>query len=217
MNTGIGRDGYSIIGQGKIAEIISKKSDERRGIFEETAGISKYRYRKHESERKLAETEENMVRVADILRELEARVGPLERASQKARKYIELFEKKKEADISLWLYDMVQMKKEADKLSAEAMISAHELEMTEDSISQLEAQSERLFNASQENKQSQSRIYEEIKSLREHIHELENKYRIIENNISHSEENIENLILSADKTAAMQLRNERFLLHLRKS
>lgn len=140
-----------------------------------------------------------MVRVADILRELEARVGPLERASQKARKYIELFEKKKEADISLWLYDMVQMKKEADKLSAEAMISAHELEMTEDSISQLEAQSERLFNASQENKQSQSRIYEEIKSLREHIHELENKYRIIENNISHSEENIENLILSADK------------------
>lgn len=199
MNTGIGRDGYSIIGQGKIAEIISKKSDERRGIFEETAGISKYRYRKHESERKLAETEENMVRVADILRELEARVGPLERASQKARKYIDLFEKKKEADISLWLYDMVQMKKEADKLSAEVMISAHELEMTEDSISQLEAQSERLFNASQENKQSQSRIYEEIKSLREHIHELENKYRIIENNISHSEENIENLILSADK------------------
>ena len=103
MNTGIGRDGYSIIGQGKIAEIISKKSEERRGIFEETAGISKYRYRKHESERKLAETENNMVRISDILSELETRVGPMERAAQKARKYIDLFDAKKEADISLWL------------------------------------------------------------------------------------------------------------------
>ena len=95
MNTGIGRDGYSIIGQGKIAEIISKKSEERRGIFEETAGISKYRYRKHESERKLAETENNMVRISDILSELETRVGPMERAAQKARKYIELSTQKK--------------------------------------------------------------------------------------------------------------------------
>lgn len=200
MNTGIGRDGYSIVGQGKIAEIISKKSEDRRGIFEETAGISKYRYRKHESERKLNETEANMVRVADILSELESRVGPLERASQKARKYIELFEKKKEADVSIWLYDMVKMRSDADKLAAECLISAHELEIAEDTISQLEAQSERLFNASQENKQAQSRVYDEIKNLREHIHDLENKYTLIENNIRHSEVNIENLILNAEQS-----------------
>lgn len=200
MNTGIGRDGYSIVGQGKIAEIISKKSEDRRGIFEETAGISKYRYRKHESERKLNETEANMVRVADILNELEARVGPLERAAQKARKYIELFEKKKEADVSLWLYDMVKMRADADKLAAECVISAHELEIAEDTISQLESQSERLFNASQENKQAQSRVYDEIKALREHIHDLENKYTIIENNIRHSEVNIENLISNAEQS-----------------
>ena len=78
MNTGVGREGYSIIGQGKIAEIISKKSDERRNIFEEAAGISKYRHRKEESERKLKATQDNLDRVNDILLELEGRVGPLQ-------------------------------------------------------------------------------------------------------------------------------------------
>ena len=79
MNTGIGREGYSIIGQGRIAEIVSKKSDERRGIFDETAGIAKYRFKKQEAQKKLDATEANMLRVADILTELESRVGPLER------------------------------------------------------------------------------------------------------------------------------------------
>ena len=83
MNTGVGREGYSIIGQGKIAEIISKKSDERRQIFEEAAGISKYRHRKEESERKLKQTQDNLDRVRDILLELEGRVGPLEKEAEK--------------------------------------------------------------------------------------------------------------------------------------
>ena len=90
MNTGVGREGYSIIGQGKIAEIISKKSDERRSIFEEAAGISKYRHRKEESERKLKQTQDNLDRVRDILLELEARVGPLEKEAEKARKGLAL-------------------------------------------------------------------------------------------------------------------------------
>ena len=114
MNTGIGREGYSIIGQGKIAEIISKRSEDRRGIFEETAGISKYRYKKTESQKKLTQTEENMTRVLDIFSELEARVGPLERDAQKARKYLELYEEKKRLDVSLWLYDMEKLRTEAD-------------------------------------------------------------------------------------------------------
>lgn len=98
MNTGIGREGYSIIGQGKIAEIISKRSEDRRGIFEESAGISKYRYKKTESQKKLSQTEDNMTRVLDIFSELEARVGPLERDAQKARKYLELYEEKKQLE-----------------------------------------------------------------------------------------------------------------------
>lgn len=190
MNTGIGRDGYSIIGQGKIAEIISKKSEDRRSIFEETAGISKYRYRKHESERKLQETENNMARVSDILTELEGRVGPLERASKKAHKYIELFEKKKEADISLWLFDMVKSKADIEKLEDDCKISRHELDIAEDTLNQLSGQSDRLFEESQNNKLNQSRLYEEIKTLRENIHLLEKEYQILENNIVHEQSKI---------------------------
>jgi len=105
MNTGVGREGYSIIGQGKIAEIISKKSDERRQIFEEAAGISKYRHRKEESERKLKQTQDNLDRVKDILSVLEDRVVPLEKEAEKARKGLAIYEEKKRADVSLWLFD----------------------------------------------------------------------------------------------------------------
>ena len=106
MNTGVGREGYSIIGQGRIAEIISRKSEERRAIFEEAAGISKYRYKKEEAERKLSSVDDNLTRLRDIMSELEGRVGPLERESEKAKKYLEYFEVKKRDDVSLWIYDM---------------------------------------------------------------------------------------------------------------
>ena len=92
MNTGIGREGYSIIGQGRIAEILSKKSEDRRNIFEEAAGISKFRYQKQNSEKKLEATQDNLVRVKDVLNELESRVGPLEKDAEKAKKYLEYYE-----------------------------------------------------------------------------------------------------------------------------
>ena len=90
MDTGLGRDGYSIIGQGRIADIVSGKSSERREIFEEAAGISKFRYKKAEAERKLAASEDNILRLTDILGELEGRVGPLKSQSEKAKKYLVL-------------------------------------------------------------------------------------------------------------------------------
>ena len=90
MDTGLGRDGYSMIGQGKIAEIISSRPSQRREIFEEAAGISKYRYRKAEAERKLSAAEENLVRLYDILSELEGRVEPLRVQSEKAKEFLEL-------------------------------------------------------------------------------------------------------------------------------
>ena len=89
MDTGLGRDGYSMIGQGRIDEIVGSKSDERRDVFEEAAGISKYRYRKLDAERKLTHAEENLVRLRDILQELESRVGPLEEQSKKAQAFLE--------------------------------------------------------------------------------------------------------------------------------
>ena len=103
LDTGLGRDGYSIIGQGRIAEIVGAKSAERREIFEEASGIAKYRYRKNEAERRLAGAEDNLARLRDILGELESRVGPLEKESKKAAQFLELSEKRKELEVTLWV------------------------------------------------------------------------------------------------------------------
>ena len=103
MDTGLGRDGYSIIGQGKIDSIVSAKSEDRREIFEEAAGISRFRYRKEEAERRLEKAEENLIRLHDILNELEERVGPLREQAEKAEKFIALDSEKKELEIGLWL------------------------------------------------------------------------------------------------------------------
>ena len=96
MDTGLGRDGYSMIGQGKIDSIVASKSEDRREIFEEAAGISRYRYRKTEAERKLAHTEENLLRLRDIVSELESRVEPLRIQSEKAKKFLEYSERRRQ-------------------------------------------------------------------------------------------------------------------------
>ena len=190
MNTGVGREGYSIIGQGRIAEIVSKKSDERRGIFDETAGIAKYRFKKQEAQKKLDATEANMLRVADILTELESRVGPLERQSRKAREYLELFAQKKEIDVALWLYDMESLRQDEEKTKADCALSRHELEITQDTEDQLQAQSDRLFDISQDTKQEAARLYEKIRSTTDESRAAENEYRVLENNVIHKETEI---------------------------
>ena len=103
LDTGLGRDGYSIIGQGRIAEIVGAKSAERREIFEEASGISRYRYRKNEAERRLASAEDNLERLRDILDELQSRVEPLEKESKKAQQFLELAQKRKELEVTLWV------------------------------------------------------------------------------------------------------------------
>ena len=107
MDTGLGRDGYSLIGQGKIDNIVSARSEDRREIFEEAAGISRYRYRKEESERRLLRAEENLVRLHDIVAELEDRVEPLREQAEKAKQYLEFYEEKRSLEIGIWL-DMLE-------------------------------------------------------------------------------------------------------------
>ncbi len=170
MNTGLGKSGYSIIGQGRIAEIISKKSEDRRGIFEEAAGISKYRYKKSEAERKLEKADDNLSRVTDILRELEGRVGPLEKDAEKARKYLELYGQKKEVDVGLWLYEIDSIRERTAKLQADYEIAKHELEMAEDSLQSLERQSERLLERVRENKEKSESAGREHARLTEEKH-----------------------------------------------
>ena len=106
MDTGMGREGYSIVGQGRVDEILSTKSTDRREIFEEAAGISKYRHRKEEAERKLERTEENLVRINDKIAELELQVEPLRAQAETAKKYLVLRDEMRVLEISLWLENL---------------------------------------------------------------------------------------------------------------
>ena len=191
MNTGVGREGYSIIGQGKIAEIISKKSDERRNIFEEAAGISKYRHRKEESERKLKATQDNLDRVKDIISELEGRVGPLEKEAEKARRGLALYEEKKRADVSLWLFDTKKIREDITEAENTLKLSRRDLEIVDQVLSDLEAQNENLYNKTQSNKLISEQLLEEIRVTTEKLHQLDNSLRVAESEFAHSRELIE--------------------------
>ena len=191
MNTGVGREGYSIIGQGKIAEMISKKSEDRRNIFEEAAGISKYRHRKEETARKLAETENNMVRVRDILNELELRVGPLEKESEKAKKYLELYEEKKKADVALWLFDTEHLRHDIEKARENLALSKHELDVVSEALETLSAQGDRVYEQTQKNKLASEQLLSKINDRVQYLHNLDNIYKVSENESKHRQDMIE--------------------------
>ncbi len=190
MNTGIGREGYSIIGQGRISEILSKRNEDRRSIFEEASGISKYRHKKNEAEKKLAATHDNMTRVSEILTELTPRVATLEKESARAHKYLELFDRKKEADVSLWLFDADKHRRRADEASKQFALSQHELEMIEDTINSLETQDERLFESSQENKLASERLGTKIAEATAAMHAKDSEIRVLENDLAHARERL---------------------------
>lgn len=191
MNTGVGREGYSIIGQGRIAEILSRKSEDRRNFFEEAAGISKFRFKKEEAERKLADTEANMVRVRDILGELEGRVDPLRRESEKARRYLELYEQKKRADVSLWLYDTMKLRNDIALSKDACSLSENELALITESLSTLDAQRERLEKEQGEKRLLSERLRVQIQEYTKQINRLDTDYQLLENDAKHRSELME--------------------------
>ena len=143
MDTGLGREGYSIIGQGKIDEILSVKSGDRREVFEEAAGISRYRHRKEEAERKLARTEENLVRINDKIEELELQVEPLRVQADKAKKYLVLRDELRGLEISLWLEQLDRIRSSSFKILSDFENALRQKEETQ-------AQVERLYAATEE-------------------------------------------------------------------
>ena len=144
MDTGIGKDGYSIIGQGKIDEILSNKSEDRRHIFEEAAGIVKYRVRKQETEKKLERTKLNLLRINDILTEIEANIEPLKAQSEKAKKYLSLRDELKDIEIGLFLYNIEKYKKELEELVADNEIMQESLNLEEGKIEKIKILKEEL-------------------------------------------------------------------------
>ena len=146
MDTGIGKDGYSIIGQGKIDEILSNKSEDRRHIFEEAAGIVKYRTRKEEAEKKLEQTKLNLLRVGDILSEIEEKIGPLKAQSEKAKKFLDLREELKGIEIGLFLYNIDNYKEKLETLKNDSSVFEDQLKQEEEKQSQMQLLKEKLKN-----------------------------------------------------------------------
>ncbi|MEG1632483.1 MAG: AAA family ATPase [Oscillospiraceae bacterium] len=144
MDTGMGRDGYSIIGQGRIAEIINGKSAERREVLEEAAGISRFRYRKEEAERRLAKTDDNLLRINDKIDELEYQVGPLKQQAETARRYLVLRDELREAEVSLWLQTLDKLHEQAESVSSEYESAKSGLEAAQRELEELYAKSENL-------------------------------------------------------------------------
>ena len=187
MDTGLGRDGYSMIGQGKIAEIIGAKSTQRREIFEEAAGISKYRYRKTEAERKLAQTQENLLRLKDIMTELENRIAPLKVQSEKAKRFLELAEQRKQIELSLWTAQLAKMTVQLRELDDQQTVGRLEHNRIEEQLQELGRQMEALFSSMQKTGAQIEQIRTEIGGLEEEISSSDSRIAVLYNDISHNE------------------------------
>ena len=186
MDTGMGKEGYSIIGQGKIDEILSAKSGERREIFEEAAGISKFRHRKEESERKLERTEENLVRINDKIAELELQVDPLREQAEKAKRYLLLRDELRVLEISVWLENLEALKADTRKLRADFDAAQAERDAARSALDALYAQSEQFSQQMQSKDMEAERCRSEAAGLDGQIKEQESAVAVLESTIAHN-------------------------------
>ena len=192
MDTGIGKDGYSIIGQGKIDEILSNKSEDRRRIFEEAAGIVKYRTRKAESEKKLEQTKLNLLRINDILSEIEANIEPLKLQSDKAKQFLDLREELKSIEVGLFLYNIENYKEKLSQVTKDEEIMQSQKHDEDEKMSKLQ-------EAKEELKQEIDSITINIEELQNIGFESTNKIEKINSEIGISNERIQNNTLNKER------------------
>ena len=191
MDTGMGREGYSIVGQGKIDEILSVKSADRREIFEEAAGISRFRHRKEETERKLERTEDNLVRINDKIAELELQVEPLRAQAEKAKKYLILRDELRTLEISVWLENLDKIKTDSIKLNTDYALAQQELERATAALDELYAASEQFAEKTHANDMEQERLRAECAELDAKRGEEDAAIAVLRTNIEHNRANIE--------------------------
>lgn len=194
MDTGLGRDGYSMIGQGKIDSIVAAKSEERREIFEEAAGISRYRYRKEESERRLDRAEENLIRLRDILAELEGRIEPLRVQSEKAQRFIEYDAEKKGLEIGIWVETLNRSGKILREHEEKIAIAESQRIEVEESIQKIERDIEKNFQDTNGITVKMECLRNEASSLDEEATRTEGEISVLENDISHANQNIKRIM-----------------------
>lgn len=193
MDTGMGREGYSIIGQGKIDEILSVRSDDRREVFEEAAGISKYRHRKEESERKLQRTEENLVRINDKITELELQVEPLRKQAETAKKYLVLRDELRTLEISVWLENLQKLKADRLKLQADFETAQADQKKAQDELDRVYAQAEECSRLLHENDCAAEEKRGRISALESAIGEHESAAAVARTTAQHYAETIERM------------------------
>ena len=210
MDTGIGKDGYSIIGQGKIDEILSNKSEDRRHIFEEAAGIVKYRTRKQESEKKLEHTKLNLLRINDILAEIEGNLGPLQVQSDKAKKYLNLREELKNIEIGLFVYNIAKYKENLEEI-------VKDIDIMQTQCNEEEGKLERVKILKEELKSSIDEITEEIENIsnlgfesQKEIEVLNSDINVAKTRIANNEENSQRFEkeISEQKDRIQELKEE---------
>lgn len=199
MDTGLGRDGYSIVGQGKIADMVSPKASERRDMLEEAAGISHFRYRRGDAIKRLAQAEENLVRLRDILSELENRVGPLKAQSEKAQKFIVLAGERKNLEIGIWLNTI-------DKTGEKMRDQEHKIEIAEashkeaqDELSKIGEMIDKAADGTRDINIKLEEIRNSASGFEEKLSDIDSQIKVAENSILHNNETIERI--SRDKAA----------------
>ena len=185
MDTGLGREGYSNIGQGRIDEILSLKSADRREIFEEAAGISKYRHRKEETERKLMHTEDNLLRIGDKVSELELQLEPLKQQSEKAKRYLELKDELQGVEIAVWLDTLQKLSAAAQKAQEDYASASFVLQQAHDELDDLYTQSENLAQTLREKDAA-------LESTRIHVTMLESTHQQLEGQMTVLRGNMDN-------------------------
>ena len=193
MDTGLGREGYAIVGQGRIDEILSVRSADRREIFEEAAGISKFRHRKEESERRLQRTQENLVRINDKISELELQVEPLREQAETARRYLLLRDEQRTLEISLWIERLEEIKTAKNRLQAEyaaAKARQAEAQAQQDALYE---ENDRFSLRMQENDTEQERTRQEADALASQARDKEAEAELLRTNIRHRQNSIAEL------------------------
>ena len=190
MDTGLGREGYSIIGQGRIDEILSVKSADRREVFEEAAGISKYRHRKEETERKLQRTEENLVRINDKIAELELQVEPLRGQAEKAKRYLILRDELRILEISLWMEKLRELRAAAIKLQADYAVCKEQKDSISQRLEELYSVNERFSLRVQENDMAQEQVRGEAGEMEANAAEQDSSIAVLRSGVQHHRESI---------------------------
>ncbi|MBQ6832683.1 MAG: chromosome segregation protein SMC [Oscillospiraceae bacterium] len=190
MDTGLGREGYSNIGQGRIDEILSLKSADRREIFEEAAGISKYRHRKEETERKLGHTEDNLLRIGDKVSELELQLEPLRIQSEKAKKYLTLKEELQGVEVAVWMDRLEKLSQDAKKAEEDFVSASFVRQQAHDDLENLYAATERLTQQLRTHNEEVENLRVQVSMLEGAHQQIDGQIAVLEAGIRNNEENI---------------------------